>query len=119
MNLMREITSITNYSRESDLRCKFCEVTVKCDKKYFVESHRRSKRHQAGLEQQQASQSMQTFIEQAPTKKFTDKVVSADIPLHKLNHPALKSLFATTGESLPLRLLLELARQKGNEIQDL
>ena len=25
-----------------DLRCNFCDVLVKCDKKFFVESHRKS-----------------------------------------------------------------------------
>ena len=28
-----------------DLRCKLCEVLVKCDKKFFAESHRKSKLH--------------------------------------------------------------------------
>ena len=32
-----------------DLRCKFCKLSVKCDKKFFVESHRRSKLQQAQL----------------------------------------------------------------------
>ena len=27
-----------------DLRCKFCDVLVKCDKKFFAESHRKIKK---------------------------------------------------------------------------
>jgi len=29
----------------NDLRCNFCDVLVKCDKKLFVESRRKSKFH--------------------------------------------------------------------------
>ena len=59
-----------------DLRCNLCDVLVKCDKKFFVESHRKSK---------------QTFL-QLDQVNFKKQVVSsflaADIPLHKLNHPS-------------------------------
>ena len=30
-----------------DLRCNFCDVLIKCDKQIFVDSHRKSKLHQA------------------------------------------------------------------------
>ena len=52
--ICRDFSDEFNATPGGDLRCNFCEVIVKCDKKYFVESHRKSKRHQAGLEQQQA-----------------------------------------------------------------
>ena len=72
-----------------DLRCNLCDVLVKCDKKFFVESHRDSK---------------QIFL-QLDQVNFKEQVVSlflaADIPLHKLNHPSLKSQFATMGKVLP------------------
>ena len=87
-----------------DLRCNFYNVLVKCDKKFFVESHRKSKLHQAKLVMTSSSQGKQTYI-QPDQANFKEKVVSsflaADIPLHKLNHPALKSLFAAMGKSLP------------------
>ena len=83
-----------------DLRCKFCDEFVKCDKKCFVESHRKSKQHQGKLETKSKSQSKQTFL-QLDQVNFKEQVVSsffaADIPLYKLNHPSLKSLFTTTG----------------------
>ena len=51
-----------------------------------------------------SSQGKQTYL-QLDQANFKEKVVSsflaADIPLHKLNHPALKSLFAAMGKSLP------------------
>ena len=50
------------------------------------------------------SQSKQTFL-QLDQVNFKEQVVSsflaADIPLHKLNHSSLKSLFATMGKVLP------------------
>ena len=87
-----------------DLRCNLCDVFVKCDKKFFVESHRKSKQQQRKLETKSKSQSRQTFL-QLDQVNFKEQVVSsffaADIPLHKLNHPSLKSLFATMVKVLP------------------
>ena len=87
-----------------DLRCNLCVVLVKCDKKCFVESHRKSKQHQRKLETKSKSQSKQTFLP-LDQVNFKEQVVSsflvADIPLHKLNYPSLKSLFATMGKVLP------------------
>ena len=45
-----------------DLRCNLCDVIVKCDKKFFVESHRKSKQHQGKLETNNKSQGKQTFL---------------------------------------------------------
>ena len=88
----------------SDLRCNLCDVLVKCDKKFFVESHRKINQHQGKLETKSKSQSMQTFLH-FDQVNFKEQVVSsflaADIPLHKQNHPSLKSLFARMGEVLP------------------
>ena len=104
-----------------------CDVLIKCDKKFFVESHRKSKQHQRKLETKTKSQSKQTFL-QLDQVNFKEQVVSsflaADIPLHKLNHPSLKSLFATTGKVLPLETaaracVAKLASQKEKQIQEL
>ena len=88
-----------------DLRCNLCDALVKCDKKFFVESHRKSKQHQGKLETNTKSQSKQTFL-QLDQVNFQEQVVSsflaAHIPLHKLNHPSLKSLFAAMGKVLSL-----------------
>ena len=67
-----------------------------------MESHRKSKQHQAKLEKSK-SQRRQTFL-QLDHVNFKEQVVSlflaADIPLHKLNHPSSKPLFATMGKVL-------------------
>ena len=102
-------------------------MLVKCDKKFFVESHRKSKQHQRKLEMKSKSQSKQTFL-QLDQVNFKKQVVSsfsaADIPLHKLNHPSLKSLFATMGKVLPLETaacscVAKLASQNEEQIQEL
>ena len=104
-----------------DLRCNLC------DKKFFVESHRKSKQHQRKLETKSKSQSKQTFL-QLDQVNFKKQVVSsflaADISLHKLNHPSLKSLFATMGKVLPSETaaracVAKLASQKEEQIQEL
>ena len=86
-----------------DLRCNSYDVLVECDKKFFVESHRKSKQHQRKLESKSKSQSKLTFL-QLDQVNFKEQVVSsflaADIPLHILNHSSLKSLFATMGKVL-------------------
>ena len=110
----------------NDLRCNLCDVLVKCDKKFFVENHRKSKQHKRKLETKSKSQNKQTFL-QLDHVNFKEQVVSSflapDIPLHKLNHPSLKSLFASTGKVLPSKTaaracVAKLASQK-EQIQEL
>ena len=110
-----------------DLRCNLCDVLVKCDKKLFVESHQKSKQHQRKLETKSKPQSKQTFL-QLDQVNFKEQVVSSflatDIPLHKLSHPYLKSLFATMGkvllsETAARACVAKLALQKEEQIQEL
>ena len=110
-----------------DLRCNLCDVLIKCDKKFFVESHRKSTQHQRKSETKSKSQSKQTFL-QLHQVNFKEQIVSsllaANISLHKLNHPSLKSLFATMGTILPSETaaracIAKLASQKEEQIQEL
>ena len=84
-----------------DLRRNLCDVLVKCDKKFFVESHRKSRQHQGKLETNNKSQGKQTFL-RLDQMNFKEKIIfsflAANIPLHKVDHPFLKSLFATMGK---------------------
>ena len=109
-----------------DLRCNLCDVLVKCDKNFFVESHQKSKQHQGKLETKSKSQSKQTVLH-FDQVNFKEQVVSSflatDIPLHKLNHPTLKSLFARMGKVLPSETaaracVAKLASQKEEQIQE-
>ena len=103
-----------------------CPALLKCDKKFFVESHQKSKQQQRKLETKSKSKGKQTFL-QLDQVNFKKQVVSsflaADIPLHKLNHPSLKSLFATMGkvlssETTARACVAKLASQK-EQIQEL
>ena len=110
-----------------DLQCNLCDVLVKCNKKFFVESHQKSKQHQRKLETKSKSQSKQTCL-QLDRVNFEEQVVSSflapDIQFHKLNHPSLKPLFATKEKVLPSEnaaraCVAKLASQKEEQIQEL
>ena len=124
---MKKYTDELSATPARDLRCNLCNVSAKCDKKIFVESHRKSRQHQRKLETKSKSQSKQTFL-QLDQANFKEQVVSlflaADIPFHRLNHPSLKSLFATVGKVLPSETaaracVAKLASQKEEQIQEL
>jgi len=72
-----------------------CEVVVKCDKHFFVDSHRKSAKHASKVPCGSTSITKQTFI--SPSTNMAEDVakafLAADIPLHKLEHPALRTLF--------------------------
>ena len=94
-------------------------MLVKCDKKFFVESHRKSKQHQRKLETKSKSQSKQTFL-QLDQVNFKEQVVSSFLAA---DIPSLKSLFATKGKVLPSETaaracVAKLASQK-EQIQEL
>ena len=59
-----------------DLRCNLCDVLVKYDKKFFVESYQKSKQHQGKLETKSKSQSKQTFLH-LDQVNFKEQVVSS------------------------------------------
>ena len=95
--------------------------------KVFCGKPPKSKQHQRKLETESKSQSKQTFL-QLDQVNFKEQVVSsflaADIPIHKLNHPSLKSLFATMGkvllsETAARVCVAKLASQKEEKIQEL
>ena len=126
MQICQEYPDEFSATPARDLRCNFCDMLVKCDKTFFVESHQKSKQNQRKLETKSKSQSRQTFL-QLDQVNFKEQVVSSflatDIPLHKLNHRSLKSLFATMGKVLPLETaartcVAKLASQK-EQIQEL
>ena len=81
----KEFTS----NSQNELFCQLCATIVKCDKRFHVEQHRQTAKHQMKVEpeQQQASNS-QSFLLPQSQKDFTKQVVTAfleaDIPLYKL-----------------------------------
>lgn len=69
-----------------------------------MDSHRASQRHKTALLRKDECRKKQTVIQVEPPN-FVEDVVSAflaaDIPLFKLNHPKLRSLFEANGKALP------------------
>ena len=92
-----------------------------------MESHQKSKQHQGKLETKSKSQSKQTFLhfDQVNFKKqVVSSILAADISLHKMNHPSLRSLFARMGKVLPSETaaracVAKLTFQKEKQIQEL
>ena len=85
----------------NELFCQLCATIIKCDKRFNVELHRQTAKHQRKVapEQPQASNS-QSFLLPQSQKDFTKQVVTAfleaEIPLYKLQHSSVKNLFDST-----------------------
>ena len=105
--VVNEHTSEFKSAPSGELYCKLCDCIVRCEKKFMVESHRHSVKHQNGLKRTEAS-TTQTFIKPlAPNfaEKVTKAFLSADIPLHELRNIHLKTVFSEMGHSLPYESL--------------
>lgn len=86
------------------LYCKLCNCTVTCTKRFFIENHRKSGKHQRQLNQETSRPAPQGFLKVVPmdfAEKVCEAFLSADIPLHKLNNRKLKELFEGMGNPLP------------------
>ena len=79
---------------KGDLYFSLCSVSY--EKRFYVESHRKSQRYDRALKRKNTKQAKQVFI-RTPSLQFKEKVTSAllaaDIPLYKLNHTFHKFLF--------------------------
>ena len=88
--------------------CPLCCWIVKHEKRFFVEQHVATLKHRKVIEKTNSagtSDTQQTFISAGKQQDFAKKLVHAflsfDIPLTKLNHPAIQKLFRDFGQSLP------------------
>ena len=110
--------------------CQLCATIVKCSKRFHVEQHRQTAKHQRKVapEQPLASNS-QSFLLPQSQKDFTKQVVTAfleaDIPLFKLKHSSIKNLFNSTlghhcpSESACQKQINDLAGQESERIKKL
>ena len=101
-----------------ELFCNICSQVVNYGKLYFVDSHRRSARHQRGISQS-GGNSTQQFFSPPSSSDFSKDVLkaflAADIPLHKLRNRELRSLFSSIGHPLPAE---QTCRHKINELYE-
>ena len=73
-----------------------CNCAVSCNKRFLIDSHRNTSKHQKALcsrSENIIAQTSQTFLRRSDTE-FVEKVakafLSADIPLYKLNNTHIK-----------------------------
>ena len=94
-------------SINNQLYCNLCNCAVSCNKRFHVDSHRNTSKHQKALSSRSESlisQTSQTFVKSSDTdfvKKVTNEFLSANISLYKLNNTHIKNLFRDNGHRLP------------------
>ena len=87
------------------LYCNLCKCVLSYDKRFLVDSHWKTSKHQKtlGRSKLQMPQTSQTFLTNSSSdfvKKLTRVFLSADIPLYKLNNKHVKNLFSYICHSL-------------------
>ena len=107
-SIVKEFPDELMESINNQLYCDLCKCAVSCNKRYFVDSHRNTSKHQNALgsrSENLISQNSQTFLRSSDTDfvvKVTSKTfLSADIPLYKLNNTHIKNLFRDVAHRLP------------------
>ena len=94
-------------SINDELYRNLCSCAVSCNKRFLVDSHRNTSKHQIAFGSRSEDlipQTSQTFLRSSDTdfvEKVTKAFLSADIPLYKLNNMYIKNLFRDIGHRLP------------------
>ena len=93
-------------SISNQLYCNLCKCTVSCNKRFLADSHLNTSKHQKAFGTRPENlipQTLQMFLRSSDTdfvEKVTKTVLSADIPLYKLNNRHIKNLFRDIGHRL-------------------
>ena len=93
-------------SINNQLYCNLCNCSVSCNKRYLVDSHQNTSKHQKALGSRYENlipQTSQTFLRSSDTdfvEKVTKTFLSVDIALYKLNNTHIKNLFRDIGHRL-------------------
>ena len=94
-------------SINNQLYCNLCNCAVSCNKRFLVDSHHNTSKHQKALcsrSENLVPQTSQTFSRNSDIN-FAEKVskafLSANISLYKLNNTHIKNLFRDIGHRLP------------------
>ena len=101
-SILHKYASEFTSTPKGKLFCKVYDCIVKCDKKFMVDSHRGSAKHQRGFLHEKTI-STPTFLKTPipdSAEKVTKAFLCADIPLHKLRNSHLSSLFKKLGNPL-------------------
>ena len=90
----------------NELYCNLSNCAVSCNKRFLVDFHRNTSKHQKALgsrSEDPIPQTSQTVLRSSDTdfvEKVTKAFLSADIPLYKLNNTHIKNLFCDIGHIL-------------------
>ena len=94
-------------SINNQLYCNLCSCAVSGNKRFLVNSHRNTSKHQKAFGSRSENlipQTLQTCLRSNDTdfvEKVTKAFLSADILLYKLNNTHIKNLFRDIGHRLP------------------
>ena len=106
--VMRSYPSEFTLTPSGELFCLHCSTTVSCEKNFLVDKHRETNKHVRKAErstvQSSSTSQKQQFLHVGKCDfalDVTKAFLSADIPLWKLRHPAIRRLFTTFGNPLP------------------
>ena len=94
-------------SINNQLYSNLCNCVVSCNKRFLVDYHRNTSKHQKALgsrSESLISKNSPTFLRSSDTdvvEKVTKAFLSADIPLYKLNNTHIKNVFRDIGHRLP------------------
>ena len=84
------------------LHCNLCNCAVSCNKRFLVDSHQNTSKHQKALGSRYENlipQTAQTLLRNSDTdfvEKVTKAFLSADIPLYKLNNMHILKISSLT-----------------------
>ena len=86
--------------------CNLCKCAVSCTKRFLVDSHRNTSKHQNAFGSRSENlipQILQTFLSSDTdfVEKVTKAFLSADIAFYKINNTHIKHLFSDIGHRLP------------------
>ena len=116
-------------SINNQLYCNLCNYAVSCNKRFLVDSHRNTSKHQKALGSRSENlipYTLQTFLRSSDTdfvEKVTKAFLSADIPSYKLNNTRIINLFRDIGHRLPFettrkRTVLQLSENELKRIRN-
>ena len=105
-SIVKELPDKSMESINNQLYCNLCSCAVSCNKRFLVDSHRNTSKHQKALGSRSENlipQTSQTFLSSSDTdfvEKVTKTFLSADSLLYKLNNTHIKNFFRDIGHRL-------------------
>ena len=109
-SIVKEFPDEFMESINNQLYCNLCKCEVSCNKRFLIDSHQNTSKHEKALGSRSENlipQTSQTFLRNSDTdfvEKVTKAFLSANIPLDKLNNTHIKNLFRDIGHLFDISL---------------